>query len=218
MAEPFDPFNNKRLFLYGTPWNKDEPRNTPKVSFHITNNSPRFRLYMNNGKQDKPIAFPMDPLVYSGLFDTLIEVAKNPDAEKVTWEIRSCFPHNGPRTEKPQPISRVMVGRDTDGTVYVAFQAVGEDLAKFSFRAPGFSSLIGADGERLDSKRASEISAIGWCKLLSSMMTTYLVTNAVDPDNGGGGGYGGGQRQTSNYGGGKPNGGGGKQFDDDVPY
>lgn len=179
--QPWNIWQATKLRLNGDAWDKSNPKERPNVSLHVVNNNPRFRLYMNNGKVQKPIAFALDPFILEGLFSALVSICDDNNPNRYTLELKAYYDHHGNHSDKPTSVSKIMVGRDSNGIVYIAFQAKGEDIAKFSFISSYYAVLLGSNGESLDVVKASEFMAKGWIRLLSNMVSSYLVVEGKEP-------------------------------------
>jgi len=181
-APPWDIFHLKKFKMYGTPWNPDDRTKCPTAQFYIVNGNPRFKLYMNDGSENKAYSFALSPGIAATIFIAVIEIA-NRTAEKsrYSWKLRSMFPHIGPRTEKPQIISTITVGRDSDDVVYMALHVKGLNVAKFPFIADFYAEMTGEDGESLGNSFASTLVSKGWATQFMEIMNTYLVTRTKEP-------------------------------------
>ena len=180
-TQPWDIFQLKKLKLYGTPWNPEDRTKCPTVQFYLVNGNPRFKLYMNDGGENKSYTFALNPLIASTFFIALMDVAANPEESRIGWRIKSMFPHIGQRTEKVQVISTITIGRDIEKVVYMAFQVKGLNVARFPFTADYYADMVGEDGEALGNSRASSLVARGWATEFLDMMHIYLVTRCKEP-------------------------------------
>ena len=207
---PWNIWNASKLRMYGEPWDKSSPRDSPNVSLHIVNNNPRFRVYMNDGVNKGPISYTLDPIKVYTFFEAILHAGKNKEPSRVGFELKSTFDHKGRQTDKPAPVSKIFVGRNSDGIIFMAFQAKGEKAAVFNFKSDYYAVLLGSDGEALDPKLASELTARGWVELLKQMVGPFLVVHGKEPP----------KRENNN---GNSNNdsstsGGGDNFDTDIPF
>ena len=178
----WDIFKVPALKLYGSPWDPADRMKAPSIQVHVTNCSPRMKLYMNDGSENKAYSFNLKPASMFAFFEAIKTVATSEEPDKIGWQIKSNFPHSGPRTEKPTIISTLSVGRDNEGVVYLAFQVKGLQVAKFPFGSSSFfEEMIGPDGEKLNPVTASSICAKGWVTLFSELITTHLAVRSKEP-------------------------------------
>lgn len=246
MPVEFDGLLSAKLNLYGKPWNADDFKQRPKARLKVVNNNPRFQVWINNGGANKGYTFNLDPVILATFLAALDHAARTPDVAPITLEIKSMFNANGERSKQMQPVSKITVGRDATGVVYLAFEiiGVGEPTAVFPFEANYFAEIL-ENGEKISAVRGSELVALGWGKLISEMVAVHLIVRADvppqrDPPAGqgnqgggyqqrGGQGGGGGYQQQGNQGGGNnyqqprqqqqaPQQGGAPYKDDDVPF
>jgi len=176
-------FELKKLRLFGKPWSEANRREAPALSLHVVNGNPRFRLYYNNGKTNNAFPIAFDPHIFFQLLEALKYIASKPSADKITMEIKATY-DKGMKLDKPMVVSKVIVGRDTDGTVYIAIAIKGEQQAIFPFQPSFYASLVGADGEILSPALASTFAAQGYAELMSKMVASHLVVHTTDPDAG----------------------------------
>ena len=225
-ARPWDLFELKKLKLYGKPWSAADRRLAPSIKLYVVNGNPRFQVYMNKGGTAPAIPIAMDPIIFSYLMESLLAIADNPEADKISLQIKASY-LNGQKLDKPTVVAAVTVGRDANKVVYLSIQVKGEQPAVFEFMPSYFAELIGADGENLTPARASNICAKGWAKLMFNLVGHYLVTHVTDPEAGkekkpynpqgnGGGGY----NNNGNNNGGNNNASNSNNqgFDSDIPF
>lgn len=188
-AAPWNIFSNNKFNLTGEQWKDAKGR--PNLKYRVVNNNPRFLVYMNDDKVQKPIPFALDPIIIQEVFQVVRHVVATKEPTRFAFELKSSYDHRGGRTEKPAPVSKIFIGRDSEGVCYIAFQAKGEQLAKFSFTPSYYADLISATGEKVEKELASEIRAIAWVNALDSITGAFMVVHGKEPENkpGSGGGY-----------------------------
>lgn len=185
---PWNVFQFNRLKVAGDAWDKEQPRDRPSVQFKVANNNPRFSLYLNKpGAFDKPITFLMDAITMSAFFEGIRDAVKNPEPHRMAFEINSKFPHKGRQLEEATKIGEIIVGRDENKCVYMAFAAMDEPVAKIVFQTSFYHKLIGSDGERMDRVKMSELVASGYAKLMTDMLAAFLIAQPVEPQQPNGG-------------------------------
>lgn len=212
-------FTFKKLQMKGVPWEKNDWKKIPGLIYKVVNLNPRFQVYMNDGNVEKPLNFAMNPLIANQFFVVMRDIISRPTPDRVEFEIKGTFDHRGQQTDKPAPISRMFVGRNNDGVMYMSFQAKNESPAMFLFQSDFFAEMKGPDGERLEVGRASNYAAEGYLNLMTQLTNTDLVVNYKEPpapQSKGGGNYGGGNGGGGNSAGG--NGGGGNNWNTQSDY
>jgi len=181
---PWDIFDLAKLKLKGKPWSRDDNA-APNCTVKVHNGNPRFRLYMNNtpgSTNSKTVA--VAPFIFSQMLETVKLVAENTATDKYTFDIKESY-MGGQKLDKPMVTSRVTIGRDTEGYVYLAFSFKGEkDPAIFLFQDDYFASLQDATGESLNVSLCSSLMAKGWARLMENMFAIFLVTQTKDPEAG----------------------------------
>lgn len=178
-APKWNIFNHPKFSITGEEW-KDH-KGKPSLKYTVHENNPRFRLYMNDGKVEKPIAFALDPYILEDMFEVLEHVIQTKGPARFTMELKGTYDHRGQRTEKAAPISKIFIGRDSESCVYIAFCAKGEQIAKFPFAPSFWAELSDASGEKLAKELASEIRARSWKKTISQMTSMFLVVHGKEP-------------------------------------
>lgn len=206
MAQPsfrpqFTIFDAKKLVIYGKRWDESK-RDAPAFRTKMYDNNPRFALRLNNNKFNDNITIALNPRIFFQIMDTIREVANDVTNEvtRFSWEIKSYRNHRREQYDKPTVVSKVYVGRDKEGSVYIALHPVGEDLAKFPFGSDFYAIMIGADGEPLSAAVGSNIAARAYANLSEQMVSHYMVNNPAEPKEapaaaGGGGNSYGARRQ-----------------------
>jgi len=200
-AQPWTIFSHAKYNLQGEAWGEGGKKPTLKVVMH--NNNPRFRVYMNNGdKNSGAIPFSLDPIILQELFQVIRHVVADKQPSRFSFELKSSYDHRGNKTDKPGPVAKIFVGRDSDGVIYLAVQAKGEALAKFPFLDSFFAELRDATGEKVSKDFASEVRALAWVNAIDGLVGAYSVVHGKEPDEKPG--SGGGNRNKSGGWGGKP--------------
>jgi hypothetical protein len=178
------------------------------LQWSLVNNNPRITVYTNDPNDTKDygkITAALDAPTFFAFLNGLKKAVDTPSSEKFEQLIiensNFIFP-GGKRSEKPVVVSRLIVGRDDDGTVWISVTAQGRPNIKFPFTTPEFHSLIKKNGDKLDVGEASKIYANAYHAVLTAVMAHMLVSHYVEPppkDQAPGGkpSYGGGQQRES---------------------
>lgn len=206
-------WNHNKLRLAGVPWDSSKPKDRPSCMTKVVNNNPRFNVYMNNGRDDRPQSYKVDPHIFFAIMETIHKVADTPKQTRWEFELKTSFP-GGQRVDTPVIDGKIIVGRDGDGLVFIGFIKHKKDLAKFNF-IPSYWAGLNGEGIDGDPKiESSNIMAKGWATQMSELVGAYLVHDAKEPEQRPGT-YG-QQSGGNNYGGGSSADNSG--FSDDVPF
>lgn len=195
------------------------------LQWSLVSNNPRITVFTNDPNDTKDygkIVAALDAptfFAFLGAIKKAIDTPLDAKFEQVIIENSNFIFPGGKRSEKPVVVSRLIVGRDDDGTIWVSVTAQGRPNIKFPFTSPEFHSLIKKNGDKLEQGEVSRIYASAYHSMLSGVMAVCLVNLYVEPPpkdgnqrGGGGGGFnrggGGGGGNRGNYSGGGGNGGG----------
>lgn len=151
------------------------------LKFNIITNYPRIDVYTNDDndpKNKEPIRAALDQSSFF-IFLTLLEKAANAkDKFEETIENRGHTFFGGKRSEKPEVLSRLTVGKDDKGVVFITVVAKNRPKIKFPVLPTNWNNLVDSQtGEKIGEAKASFYTALAWKDLLSHMMGTYLVVN-----------------------------------------
>lgn len=154
-------------------------------------------------------------------FETFLHFLENAAEQIQPGQRAQCkisdFPfQQGGRSKEMKLSSTVFVGREQDGTVYIAVVSWDQSRAviKFPVRPSQFHSWIGPDGQPFTEASISQIHAKSYARIVGRIISAVLHSEFEAPpprpqNGGGGGGYGGGGG--GGYGGGGGGQGGGYQ-------
>lgn len=173
-------FNHSKFSLTGEPW-EPNGKEKPSLKFKIHENNPRFMVYMNDNKNKGPIAYALDPIIFQEFAAVLRYVISDKKPNRFGFELKSSYDHRGNRTEKPGPVSKIYVGRNGEGEVYIGFHAKGEALAKFPFTPSWYADLTDANGEKVTKEFGSEIRGTGWINALEAVVGPYMAVHGKEP-------------------------------------
>jgi hypothetical protein len=178
--QPWNIFDHWQLALAGEEW-PDQKGKKPSLKFVVHENNARFRLYMRDGKVKDAIPFKLDPHIFGQLCEALLMIAADKNPNRIMMDIKSGYDHKNNKTEKPGTVAKLWAGRDSDGVIYLALQAKGEQMVKFPFLPSWFADLHGADGEKLDKGIASELCTRSYVNNMRTMMINYMVAFGKAP-------------------------------------
>lgn len=161
-----------RLSLYS-----GEGRDAPRLYWAIFDGNPRIvvRTQDPNDKDNNygTIVAPMDPIIMSVLSDIIRQAA---DAEpgwrqkvtnKSTW-------HNGQKLEEPTRINDIIVGKDSEGCVYIALHEDNRPNLRFLFGPSTFHYLVKNDGSPLTKAELSVLFAKGYANMVMQAVGTII--------------------------------------------
>lgn len=183
--------NEKKLQLHQL----NESGKSATLKFNVNKNYPRIDVYTNDDndpKKSEPIRAAMDqPSFY--MFLQLLEAAANSkEAMEHTIENKGHTFFGGKRSEKAEVISRLTVGKNDSGVVWISVIAKNRPKIKFQVLPSNWNDLVDVtSGQKIGPGIASRLCALAWKNMLSQLVGTYLVfgyeeEEAKPPQQGGG--------------------------------
>lgn len=169
--------NEKKLQLHS----QNAVGKSSTLKFNINKNYPRIDVYTNDDndpKMKEPIRAAMDQPSFF-LFLVLLEKAAHSKEEfEETIENKGHTFFGGKRSEKPEVLSRLTVGKDDKGVVYITVSAKGRPKIKFPLLPTNWNNLVDIKtGEKIGDSKASHFTALAWKEMLTQLVGTYLVTD-----------------------------------------
>lgn len=205
-------------------------------------NMPRFVVWTGNAaeREDRnknygKIIAALDPVVIAAFWGILDEIIEKPGKNKLAIQNKGHKFFGGQRSERPEVLNTLIVGKDDDGVIWMMVSEKGRDQIRFEFRLPEYHVMMNGDGSPIAADFECRMVAKGWRELMSRLQVIMMADNYVEPppfekkggggggnrgnwNNNRGGGNGGGNRGgNGNYNGGGNSGGGGG-MDDDIPF
>lgn len=177
--QPWDLWQHNKLTVYGEAY-KDNPKARPSLRYKVYENNPRFSLYLNDGKNNKPIAFSLDPYIANELFVLIKRVIANKETSRISMDIIGKRDWLGNQYEKPTAVAKLHVGRDSEGVVYIAFQAKEIKLVKFPMMGSYWRTYSDEANEKLNKVILSEITAEAWANTLRDLTASFIVMHAKE--------------------------------------
>lgn len=151
------------------------------LKFNVVKNYPRIDVYTNDDndpKNKEPIRAAMDQPSFFLLLILLEKAAHAKEAFEETIENKGHTFFGGKRSEKPEVISRITVGKDEKGVVYLMVSAKGRPKIKFPLVPTNWNYLVDIKtGEKIGEAKASHYTAMAWKEMLSQMIGSYLILN-----------------------------------------
>lgn len=152
-------------------------------------------------------------------FDAFLDDLENADkiepGKRIASRISDYPFQQGGRSKELKLSATAYVGREADGTVYIAVVSWDQSRAtiKFPVRPSQFLNWIDQDGQPMNEAKASVRFARSYARTVRNIMTQVLIAEyeppAPRPQNGGGGGGYGGGNGGGGYQNNRGNGGGG---------
>lgn len=196
-------------------------------------NNPRITVYTGDpndtGEQNGygAIKANLDAPTFFAFLELINKAIESTSEMKSKIENKNFTFFGGKRSDRPEVVSELWVGREADGRLWLSVTAKNRPKVKFYFIASDFHAFLHGDGTPFTQTETSNIFAKGYVRLLTGLMTTMLNGHWVEPppkDNSRGGGFGGGNRAGGGGGGGNFSGGGGNrggapaQEESDIPF
>lgn len=193
--------DDKKMALYGK--KQEGQRGAPKLSFSVFKGNPAIIVFPNdaNDNEPKPIRAAMDMINWGLFTEYLREAAKATEA----FEVR-IKNYRGP-PNKLFTDSLTIVGRDSEGVVYIGIHKEGRPAKRFNVLPSIYMNLVDKDGNELGKGAVSQRMAAGLANQLDHHIYHFMQTTYEPPQQQGGGG-----NRPSNSGGGS-----GDNFGDDIP-
>lgn len=206
----------------------DKPQ-TPTMAISIKDNQVVLTVYTNveGDKDNGRIQAEMDTFTFYGIMEAIRTIADDKTfAGALTIDNMGHFFTGGGRSEKPGILSQTVIGRDSEGSVFISLISGKRPKAKFVFRPSGLHNWS-RNGEPLSRAETSEIYARGQANVLSKLVARVLgdefisyqdlkarrdANKAARQGGGGGGNYQKPQNQSQ----GAPS--SGNDHDDDIPW
>lgn len=183
----------------------------PQAAIFLNGANLRISVYTNVNNQIFDAR--MDLLTAQTFFDLIDHVADESVENGVSYVIENKhnYDHTGNKLDKPETVSKTVVGKDKEGRVYFTVLSLNPNYQKFKIQffieSNYYHNAIYANGQPLDDGKRSRMAAKAIYKLWSAWLPqiTQEQYTPPEPRAPGGGGNGGGNY---NRGGGNNNGGG----------
>lgn len=161
-----------RLSLYS-----GEGRDAPRLYWAIFDGNPRIvvRTQDPNDKDNNygTIVAPMDPIIMSVLSDIIRQAAEAEPGWRQKITNKSTW-HNGQKLQEPTRINDIIVGKDSEGCVYIALHEDNRPNLRFLFGPSSFHYLIKNDGSPLSKAELSVLFAKGYANMVMQAVGTII--------------------------------------------
>lgn len=228
--------NNLNAFSVMNTWMHADPvegsQKRPSLRFGVFGNQPRITVRtnlqgdMNNGK----IEFKTDLPTFAAAIKFARDLVEGKTEEQARVFVYRDDYIAGKKLDKFIDVTKLQIGRDGDGRVYIAVLSTQQSRPriKFYFGPSKYHNITKPDGSPISPKEMSEAYAFGFLEPAYALVLQLLVHD-FDPNARGvsnpaayqnGGGNGGGQRSgggNGHRGGGRPSYTPDNSFDDELP-
>lgn len=214
----------------------------PSLAFSVVKNMPHIDVYTNvpNDKDNGRIKANMDAPTFFALLQLLDQAINSEGPVKFKIENKNFVWPKGERSKEPVTISTTVVGKGSDGRVFISVVAYDKSrpIIPFYFGPSSYHNIIDGEGNPMAEGEVSKAYARGYLRLLYNLVPSVLTAEYVEPEprqqngggngggnyrggnGGGGGGYNGGNGGGNKWGGDsapKESGGAADSWDDDFP-
>jgi len=227
MANDFKPapraktaFDHKKLKL-SIPVPDTNKKKWSSLEMGLYANNPRITVWTNfpgdegESKGYGKITANLDSPTFLMFLNLLHKCIDHPGEVKYHIENKNTEWRGGKPSDTPVVVSKLWVGKDKDGIIWISVVSADSDRPKIKFPLHGseFHTLY-KDNVQLSPAEVSCLFAEGYANLMQDMMIQMIGDNYVEPPppakpKDGGKSYGGGGR-SGGYGGGSN--------DDDIPF
>lgn len=196
------------------------------LSWDISRNNLTFKVYTgfssDQSNKNGLIQARLDGSAFFGFMELIKTAVKKQEEWKGRIDYTDFTFFGGKRSDRPQHITSVYVGRDSDGAIWLSVvDAINKDRprVKFFFGASRQYNFKHGDGSDYSNAETSQLFANAFYNMLSSVGASVMVSEYIEPkprnNNGGqGGGYNNNNRQNND----NNSGGGSNNYEDDIPF
>lgn len=199
--------------LYTKPINGSTRK--PSLAFGLYKNMPVITVYtgLEGDKDNGRIEVKLDVASMAALSGMVQKAIENKAENRIVLESADFTFISGKKSDAPKLQSKVAIGRDANGVVYIAVASWDNNRpnVKFPLLPTGYRTFYQLSGEKMTDGEVSDLMAAHWLKgmfaLLTNLMTDHYVHEAPKQFGGGQGGGGYNRGGQGNYGGGNRGGG-----------
>lgn len=192
--------DNRKLNLSapspGTPGKKSN------LVWGLYEGNPRLTVYVGDAEGSK-ISAALDAPVFFAFLELLKMADKAEPDWKAKIENKNFTWFGGKRSETPQIVSELWVGKDKEGQIWISVIDTKSPKVRFFICNPEFHTLIHGDGTEFTKGEVSSIFTRGYVELLTNIVSILFVHSWPEVEaankkraeaaeakrNGGGGGY-----------------------------
>lgn len=163
-----------RLTLYGQPV---EGGKTPRLVVGLFDGNPRFVVRTGDPNDEKvnygQIVSAVDAFTFQLVADLITQAVKadNGFREKV---VNKSSWKNGEKLEQPAIVNSIIVGKDSEGCVYISLHEEGRPNIRFFFGPSQWHHLVKSDGSPVSKPEMSVMYASAYAKAITSVMACVI--------------------------------------------
>lgn len=178
------PLDNNKFLLWGERW--PNGGKTPSMQVRVVNNNVRLESWprnpneINTPNERRPITANMDPIYWGLLVESLRKAIANKEEHNETIINYTIERDDPQRTKVIQ--SKVQVGRDNGGFIYIGIAMRDRDPVKFKFQPNGFIGYLKTNGEAYPMSDMSDSIARSWVNRLEAAVDNTLNSHYVDEE------------------------------------
>ena len=126
------------------------------------------------------ISANLDTPTFYAFIELLQRIAKSTVAITRKIKNKNFVWENGKRADEATNVSDLLVGKDADGGIWIGVFSENRPEVKFYIGPSDWHHLCNADDTPISKGEASELYALGYCNLLSNMVSNVLVDEYVE--------------------------------------
>lgn len=163
-----------RLTLYGQPV---EGGKTPRLVVGLFDGNPRFVVRTGDPKDENvnygQIVSAVDAFTFQLVADLIVQAVKadNGFREKV---VNKSSWKNGEKLEQPAIVNSIIVGKDSEGCVYISLHEENRPNIRFFFGPSQWHHLVKSDGSPVSKPEMSVMYATAYAKAITSVMACVI--------------------------------------------
>ena len=149
-------------------------------------NNPRLTVYTGDPSDNSEknaygrISANLDTPTFYAFIELLQRIAKSTVAITRKIKNKNFVWENGKRADEATNVSDLLVGKDADGGIWIGVFSENRPEVKFYIGPSDWHHLCNADDTPISKGEASELYALGYCNLLSNMVSNVLVDEYVE--------------------------------------
>lgn len=208
--------DNRKLALFAPCPAKPEVKSS--LMWMLVANNPRMVVWTNDpndtGKSNGfgKITANLDMPVFVTYLQMLSDIIEHDGEIRQSIDCLNYTFFTGKRSEKPELVSTIWVGKDKDGIIWTSLVAKNRPKIKFTFGNNDFHHYMNGDGSPMAASVVSQLFAKAYVKVMYGVMEHLLVTNFVEPEKKDKPAYGGDKGRSNNsYN-------NSNDSDDDIPF
>ena len=184
---PKGPLDNRKLNLFAK-CPTAEGR-TSILTWALVDNNPHIVVITNDPDEKNAdmdwgkIKAALDMPVFFAFLQAIRDVVQHDGETKMKVLNRNFTFYGGRRSEKPEVVTELWVGKDKEGRIWISVidaKKQNRPKIRFFFECPSFHGFVNSDGSPANEGKVSQLFAMGYVELLQSMYAHMAVINYVD--------------------------------------